>query len=70
MPIVDKRPNRGLITRLEPGAPYLRDLQDNFNKVFCFADARVTSIYETKKSATVKVRRRAKFLVDMTNVFT
>ncbi|KAL6896361.1 hypothetical protein GGI43DRAFT_385900 [Trichoderma evansii] len=54
MPIVDRKPNRSLITSLEPDAYYLRNLQDNFNRVFCFPDARVISVYETKKSATTK----------------
>ncbi|KAL7919211.1 hypothetical protein ACQKWADRAFT_210864 [Trichoderma austrokoningii] len=54
MPIVNTQPNRSLITSLEPDAYYLRNLHQNFNKVFCFPDARVTSVYETKTSATTK----------------
>lgn len=54
MPIVDRQPNRELITSLEPNAYYLRNLQDNFNRVFCFPDARITSVYETMQSATAK----------------
>ncbi|PON19965.1 hypothetical protein TGAM01_v211171 [Trichoderma gamsii] len=69
MPIVDRNPNRGLITSLEPDAYYLRSLQDNFNRVFCFPDARVTSVYETMKSATTKVSRKAKFSFHIADAF-
>ncbi|UKZ60461.1 uncharacterized protein TrAtP1_001739 [Trichoderma atroviride] len=54
MPIVDTKPNRNLIDSLAPDAFYLRNLQVNFTKVFCFPGARVTSVFETKKSATAK----------------
>lgn len=63
MPIVDRMPNKGLIASLKPGAFYLKHLQESFNRVFCFPDARVTSIYETKMSATAKVRRKTKFFI-------
>ncbi|KAL7970871.1 hypothetical protein HDV63DRAFT_372603 [Trichoderma sp. SZMC 28014] len=61
MPIVDTKPNEGLITSLKPNSPYLRDLQENFNRVFCFPDARVTSVYETKKSPTIKEESTGKW---------
>ncbi|KAL7928882.1 ankyrin repeat-containing domain protein [Trichoderma chlorosporum] len=54
MPIVDRKPNRNLISSLEIDSYYLRTLQENFNRVFCFADAKVTLVYETLKSATTK----------------
>jgi hypothetical protein len=63
MPIVDRMPNRGLITSLEPDAYYLRNLQVNFNRVFCFPDARVVSVYETMKSPTTKVSRKGQVFV-------
>lgn len=57
MPIVDSKPNKSLIDSLAPDAYYLRNLQENFNRVFCFPEAKVTSVFETKKSATAKVSR-------------
>lgn len=57
MPIVDSKPNKSLIDSLAPDAYYLRNLQENFNRVFCFPEAKVTSVFETKKSATAKVSK-------------
>ncbi|RFU79579.1 ankyrin repeat [Trichoderma arundinaceum] len=54
MPIVDRMPNKSLIESLQPGASYLKKLQDNFNEVFNFDDARLLSIYETMQSPTAK----------------
>lgn len=62
MPIVDSKPNRSLIDNLAPDAYYLRNLQENFSRVFRFPHLRVYSVFETKMSATAKVGRNAKVL--------
>lgn len=56
MTMVKGQPNEAIVRDLSPSSRFLSELHRQFNKIFTYDNSHIISWYETKETATIKVR--------------